>query len=608
MWNISGFHEAAIHAVPVPQLNKSNLMSNPSIPESLPLSDSTEIQEPTASIEATEAEPTEASDTGESFGSLLSQFEKSHVHKADDGSKQLQGTVIAVSAESVFLDIGYKTEGILPLAAFQNAGEMPKPGDTFAVSVKGRDVEGYYTLSCFKTVQPTDWSSLEQAFAEKATIVGTVSAVVKGGLHVDVGVRAFMPASRSGTRDAAEMEKLVGQEIRCRILKLEVAEEDIVVDRRAVLEEEERSTKERRYGQVKEGETVSGTIRSLADYGAFVDLGGVDGLLHVSDIAWGRVNNPADVLSVGQQIEAKVLKIDPERKRISLGMKQLLPHPWDALAEKYKTGERVRGTVTRLMDFGAFVELEPGIEGLIHLSEMSWAKKVRKPGDLLKSGDTVEAVILAVSVPERRISLGLKQALGDPWAEVVEKFAVGSKIEGPVTSITKFGAFVQLSEGVEGMVHVSEISADKHIHHPQDVLKVGQVVQAQVLEIDTAKRQLRLSIKQMIPTSLDEYIAEHKTGDIVTGRIMEVADGKARVELGEGLFSSCEISASTPAQEDSHSAGKADLSSLTAMLNARWKSGASATVSKPELTRGQIRNFRITHLDADTKKIALELA
>jgi small subunit ribosomal protein S1 len=245
------------------------------------------------------------------------------------------------------------------------------------------------------------------------------------------------------------------------------------VDRRVLTEEEDRSTRERRYGELKEGETVSGEVRSLTGYGAFVNIGGVDALLHIGDISWSRVNKPEDVLTVGQQIEAKVLKIDPEKQRISVGMKQLLPHPWDAVAATLKAGDRVHGVVTRVTDFGAFVELEPGVEGLIHLSEMSWAKKVRKPSDVLKTGDTVEAVVLGVNMGERRLSLGLKQTLGDPWAEAEQKFPAGSAIEGPVTSFTKFGAFVQLAEGVEGMVHVSEITAEKHIHHPQDVLRPG---------------------------------------------------------------------------------------------------------------------------------------
>jgi small subunit ribosomal protein S1 len=419
-----------------------------------------------------------------------------------------------------------------------------------------------------------------------------------------------MPASRSGVRDAAEMEKLVGQEIRCRITKLDVTEEDVVVDRRVIAEEEERATKERRYSEIQEGETVRGTVRSLADYGAFVDIGGVDGLLHVAEISWSRVNKPSDLLSVGQEIEARVLKVDPEKRRISLGMKQLLPHPWDAAAEKYKTGERVRGTVSRLADFGAFVELEPGVEGLIHISELSWSKKVRKPSDAVKAGENVEAVILGVNVPERRISLGLKQALGDPWVEAAKNLTIGSVIEGPVVSVTKFGAFVQIAEGVEGMIHVSEISAEKRINHPQDVLKLGQTVKAQVLDVDGVKRNVRLSIKQMVPSSLDEYIAEHKEGDAVTGRVIQVSGGVARVELGEGVQGTCRMTEDVPAKEEKPAAAKpADLSSLTSMLQSRWKSGASPTAAKPDASSaGQIRSFRISKLDPASKKIELELA
>ncbi len=554
------------------------------------------------------SEPQPTPESTESFEDILSQYEESHSRRLKDGSKQLEGTVVAISAESIFLDIGYKSEGILPLAEFQSGGETVKPGDRFPVSVTGRDPEGYYQLSRSRISQARDWPALEQAFAEKATIVGTVTAVVKGGLNVDVGVRAFLPASRSGTRDAAEMEKLVGQEIRCRITKLDVTEEDVVVDRRAIAEEEERLVKERRYSEVSVGETVHGTIHRLADYGAFVDLGGVDGLLHVSDIAWGRIDKPADVLSVGQEIEARVLKIDPEKRRISLGMKQLQPDPWDSVTERYKAGERVRGTVTRVLDFGAFVELEPGIEGLIHLSEMSWARRVKKAGDMLKPGETVEAVILGLSAGERRMSLGLKQALGDPWADAAQRFAAGTVIEGPITSLTKFGAFVQLSEGVEGMIHVSEISAEKRINHPQEVLKVGQSTRAQVLAIDTDRRLIRLSMKQLVPTSLEEYIAEHKEGDVVTGRILEISGEQTRVELGEGIQGVCRVVSERPAKEEAKPASKADLSSLSSMLQARWKGNAANATSKPEAMRaGQICSFRIAHLDRTAKKIELEL-
>ncbi len=560
-------------------------------------------------------EPPPNNESEESFGEVFSQYERAHKPKSPtEAGPGREGTVIAVSADSVYLDIGYTTEGILPLAAFQNDREPPKPGDKLRVTVKGRDPEGYYELTRGKVEQPTDWPSLEKAFADKATIVGTVTGVNKGGLTVDIGVRAFMPASRSGVRDAAELEKLVGQEIRCRITKLDVDDEDVVVDRRIIAEEEATAARERRYSEMKEGDTVRGTVRSLTDYGAFVDIGDVDALLHVGEISWARVNKPSDVLSVGDQIEARILKIEPDKRRISLSMKQLMPHPWDAVAQKYKTGERVRGTVTRLMDFGAFVELELGIEGLIHISEMSWGKKVRTPRDLVKPGETVEAIILGVNAAERRISLGLKQALGDPWADVPQKFPAGTVIQGPVTSIQKFGAFVQLTEGVEGLVHISELSAERRINHPQEVVRVGQTVQALVLSVDPEKRLIRLSLKQLVPTGLDEYIAEHKPGDVVSGRVLEMTGAEGRVELGEGIQAKCRMGPSaTKSKESTSTAGespkKADLSSLGSMLQARWKGAVPAPDAKAEPVRaGQIREFRITRLDPAAKQIEVELS
>ncbi len=564
---------------------------------------------PNPNVPTRETQPAENT---ESFGEILNQFQKSHSHKAEDG-RQLQATVIAITAEAVFFDIGYKSEGILPVTSLQGEtlqGQALKPGDKVSVTIKGRDADGYYELSRFKIARPMDWDALEKAFADKTPILGTVTAVVKGGFSVDVGVRAFMPASRSGVREASEMENLVGQEIRCRIIKLDVADEDVVVDRRAVAEEEERTAKDRLYSQIKEGDTVTGVVRSLTDYGAFVDVGGVDALLHVGDIAWGRVNKPADVLSVDQQIEVKVFKLATEgdKRRVSVGLKQLQPHPWDAVAGKYKAGDRVRGTVTRLMEFGAFVELEPGIEGLIHISEMSWSKgKVRKASDVVRPGETVEVVILGVNTAERRIALGLKQALGDPWADAPQRFPVGSAIEGPVSSLTKFGAFVQLAEGVEGMVHVSEISAEKRINQPADVLRVGQVVQAQVIAINPEKRQMRLSMKQLVPSGIDEYLEEHQEGDVVTGRLTD----DSRVELGDGIHAICRATSPAPATSAKSEAlkeAKADLSALSSMLQARWKSGPSATPKTEPARAGQVRNFRIVKIDRAAKKIEVEMA
>src|SRR5712692_2200674 len=551
--------------------------------------------------EATGVEP------NSSFGDILSQFEQAHASPAQSHGEGREGTVIAVSGESVFVDIGLKIEGILPVSEFRdkNGNVEIHPGDKLRVGITGRNEEGYYKLSKLKVQRPKDWAGLERAFQEKRAIAGVVTATVKGGLSVDIGVRAFMPASRSGAKDAAELEKLVGQEITCKIIKVDVADEDVVVDRRAVLEEEEAHNREERLADLKEGMTVPGTVRTLTDFGAFVDIGGIDGLLHVTDMSWSRVNKPSDLLKPGDQVDVQILKIEQggggkRGRRISLGMKQLQPDPWTLVVEKYKAGERARGTVTRVTDFGAFVELEPGIEGLIHLSELSWSKKVRKPADVVKPGDSVEVVVLGVHAGERRISLGLKQALGDPWEQAEKRFPAGSIVEGPITSLTKFGAFVQLDEALEGMIHIGDISAEKRINHPQDVLKPGQAVRAAVLEVDRGKRRIRLGLKQLQPTSMDEYIAEHKEGDLVSGRVANVSRGTARVELGEGIQASCNVGDTEPkATAESTEPAKADLSALSSMLSAKWKhgqAGGSGSAKREPARSGQIRSFRILKL------------
>ena len=572
-------------------------MSQDTAPENQPIPEVTSEPIAEAAVEPTE-----------NFGELLAQFERSHAHPPQAGRQQLEGRVISVSADQVFLDIGYKIEGVLPRSAFDNNAADVAPGQTYPVSITGRNEEGYYNLSRFKVAQPKDWSALEEAFTQKLAVVGTVTAVVKGGASVDIGVRAFMPASRSGTHDAAALEALVGQQITCRITKLDVADEDVVVDRRVVLEEQTRIEAEGRYAALKEGDAVNGTVRTFMPYGAFLDLGGIDGLLHVSDIAWTRIAKPEDVLAVGQKLEVKILKIDPDTRKISLGLKQLQPEPWETVTERYQTDQRISGSVTRVTDFGAFVELEPGIEGLIHVSEMSWGKKVRIASDILKPGERVDAVILGIQPEQRRISLGLKQTLTDPWTEVAQKFPVGSQVHGPVTKLMAFGAFVQIAEGVEGLVHISEIVADRRLNHPSEALRVGQTVDAQVLAIDAGKRQIKLSMKQLIPTGIDEYIAEHKVGDKVSGRV--VTESPVIIELGEGIRAACVTSAAPSAQTvNAATSAKADLSSLTSMLQARWKGSAPAATNQPEpLQAGQIRTFKITRLDPATKTIEVELA
>jgi small subunit ribosomal protein S1 len=552
----------------------------------------------------------------ESFGDLLRDYERTHTHRA--AQNRLEGTVVSVSTDQVFLDVGYKTEGVLPRSAFENNAEGVKAGDRFPVSITGRNEEHYYVLSRFKVAQPRDWSALEKAFADKTAVAGTVTAVIKGGLSVDVGVRAFMPASRSGTRDAAELEALVGTEITCRITKLDTTDEDVVVDRRVVLEEQSRAEMEGRRATLNVGDVMTGTVRTIMPYGAFVtiggaEFGGIDGLLHVSDISLTRIAKPEDVLSVGQELTVKILRIDPETKKISLGLKQLQPEPWENAVERFPVGARVSGTVTRLMDFGAFVEIEPGLEGLVHISEMSWAKKVRHPSDLLKTGDRVDAVILSVKPEEKRIALGLKQTLADPWVEAQRRYPAGSQVAGTVTKMMAFGAFVEIAEGVEGLVHISEIVPDRRLNHPSEALHTGQKVEALVLAIDTEKRQMKLSMKQLIPTSIDEYIAEHKPGDIVSGRVVEVKGSALRVDLGDGIHATGRIGKAQSAKADAPapeaaSPGKPDLSQLSSMLKARWKGNAPAPEAAPEpLAEGQLRSFKIVKLDAEKKSIEVEL-
>lgn len=611
-------------------MEKQAAMTNETLPESQLTSETT----PDPIVETTEAEPAEPEpveaavpaveppaaapapepdpEPEESFADLLRDFERTHSHKPDPAARQLQATVVSLSPDEVFFDIGYKTEGVLPRSAFKDNAASVQPGDSALVSVTGRNPEGYYQLSLFKIAQVRDWSAIEAAFADKVAVVGTVTEVRKGGLTVDIGVRAFMPASRSGTRDAAELEKLVGTEITCRITKLDVTEEDVVVDRRVVLEEQARAQSAARHAALEPGDVLPGTVRTLMPYGAFIDLGGLDGLLHISDIAHTRIAKPEDVLTVGQELQVKVLKIDPDTKKISLGLKQLQPEPWQTAPGRLAAGQRISGTVTRLADFGAFVEIEPGIEGLIHISEMAWGKKLRHPSDLLKEGSRVEAVILNINPETRRIALGMKQALPDPWSEAQRNFPAGSQVEGPVTKLMNFGAFVQIAEGVEGLVHISEIVADRRINHPSDVLRTGQIVQAQVLALDPEKRQIKLSMKQLIPTSIDEYIAEHKVGDKVSGRVVEHTPARTIVELGEGIRATCggaAAPAASIASTETSASGKPDLSSLSSMLKDRWKGNAPAAQSKPDpLAEAQIRTFKIVKLNPEAKKIEVELA
>jgi small subunit ribosomal protein S1 len=542
-----------------------------------------------------------------SFADILSDFEREH-HETP--GETLHGTVVSIGPETILFDIGRKTEGSLTLAKWRETqpGE-PKAGVTLPVTVSGRDEEGYYQLSTIKVDRPKDWTSLQSAFDAKRNIAGTVVEQVKGGFRVDIGVPAFMPASRSGVREADDMPALVGQEIQCRITKLDTEKEDIVVDRRIVVEEEQAVRRQQAFSELREGSLVRGRVRSLMDFGAFVELApNVDGLLHVIDMSYARVNKAADVVKIGDELELKILKIDPATHKIGLGLKQLQEDPWTLAARTFKVGDRVNGTVSRLADFGAFVELIPGVDGLIHLSELSWDKRVRKPGDLLKIGDRVETVILQVNPTERRIGLGYKQALGDPWEQVPQKFPVGATFEGPVTNLTQFGAFVDMGDGIEGMIHISDITNEKRLDHPKDKLAKGKIVKALVLEIDRERRRIRLGMKQLEPTTVDHYIAEHKTGEKVSGRLMDLQGGRAKVELGEGVVGLCQMKAPEKKSPAAEAPKSSDVGSLSAMLSAKWKQGGVSETSQESAKTGQILSFRIAHLDPAKRLIELELA
>jgi small subunit ribosomal protein S1 len=542
------------------------------------------------------------------FAEILSNFEQQHT---ESPGETLTGTIVSIGPEAILIDIGRKIEGALSLAKWQEARtDKPKAGMTIAVTAGPRNEEGYYQLSTDKVVQPKDWTGLQAAFAEKLIITGTVTELVKGGFRVDVGVRAFLPASRSGVREADEMPKLVGQEIQCRITKLDTENEDVVVDRRSIMEEEQAKRRQQAYSELREGAVVHGRVRSVMDFGAFVELmPGVDGLLHIIDMAYARIGKASDHVKVGDELDVKILKLDPNSKNISLGLKQLQEDPWTVALRTFQMGDRVSGTVSRLADFGAFVELMPGVDGLIHISELSWDKRVRKPGDLLKIGDRVEAVILQVNAADRRIGLGYKQALGDPWDAIQQKYPVGALVEGVVGNLTQFGAFVELGDGIEGMIHISDITNEKRLDHPKEKISKGQTVKALVLEIDKDRRRLRLGMKQLEPTTVDHYISEHQAGETVSGRLVEVSGDRAKVELGEGVIATCKLKKKEANTETVSGGSKpSDVGSLSAMLAARWKQGAGDTASKDTAVTGQVRTFKIASLDAGKRLIELELA
>ena len=581
--------------------------SNPEAPQNEALNppgDSSPASVPTpAAAEPPAALPAPETAGEGNFAELLSRFEaEGPVQAEPKAGDRLLGKVVNITSDALLVDIGAKAEGALKIESVRrDDGSLPAGvGDEIQVVVEGRDAEGNFNLSPISPDRPRTLEDLQAAFESGLVIRAKVTGIVKGGFSVQAGERGFLPQSRSGIRDTAEMHKLVGQEIRCRIVRAPQAK-NVVVDRRSVLEEEEREAEAAALERLREGDEVDATVRSLATYGAFVNLGGIDALLHVADMSWTHVGDPSKVVAIGDQVRVKVLKIDPAKRRISVGIKQLTPDPWERVAEKYEVGQRVRGAVLRTTDFGAFVELEPGVEGLIHISEMSWSRRVRKADDVLKPGEIAETVVLGVQPRQRRISLGLKQALGDPWADAATRYAPGTVVEGRVRNLQPFGAFVEIAEGVDGMIHIGDL-AENRLNHPSEVVKVGETVRAQVLELELEKRRLRLGMKQLLPTPADDFIAGHQLGDVVSGRVVRAYPG--RVELGERIEAVCP-SAVAPAK-------RVVQGTLGEKLAAVWKPPTPAT-PEPEptgvqLKPGEMRKFRLVKLDPEHKSIEVEPA
>ncbi|MHB8121863.1 MAG: 30S ribosomal protein S1 [Desulfuromonadaceae bacterium] len=451
--------------------------------------------------------------------------------------KIIEGTVVRVDQDTVLVDIGLKSEGHVPTAEFRDAdGEVSvQVGDKIRVLMTRQDGKKGYVLSKKKADYLSAWDKIGDACQEGGIIDGTITGKVNGGFTVDIGVQAFLPSSQVDIRPSSDSDSYIGVKGRFKVIKINQRRDNIVLSRRAVLEEERASIRDVTLEKLEEGQIVEGTIKNVTDYGAFVDLGGVDGLLHVSDLSWGRVGKPTDVLKPGQQITAKVLKFDRTKGKISLGIKQTLADPWLDVPAKFPIGGRVSGRVVSLMEYGAFVELEPGIEGLIHVSEMSWTKRVRRAADVLNIGDEVETVILGIDMGNRKISLGLKQVSENPWNTIAEKYPAGTRIEGQIKNMTDFGMFIGIEDGIDGLVHVSDMSWTKRIKHPGDVYEKGSLVQAVVLKVDVENERLSLGIKQLEPDPWSLAPGKYRAGALVTGKVTSLTDFGIFVELEEGI-------------------------------------------------------------------------
>jgi small subunit ribosomal protein S1 len=514
------------------------------------------------------------------FASILAAHEKEH-HSEVSENEVVKGRVIKITDQAVIIDVGFKSEGIVALAEFKDGETITvKPGDEVDVFVKQlENSEGYVELSRADAVRMQTWDLIEQAYRTGENVKARVLDRIKGGLRVDIGgVQAFLPGSQVDVRPVRNLDSFRNKDIDVRVLKVNKKRGNIVLSRKVLLEEEINSRKVETLKTLEEGIIVEGQVKNITEYGAFIDLGGIDGLLHITDMSWGRIQNPNEIFKVGENVQVKVLKFDRDKERVSLGYKQLIPDPWATTFERFPSGSRVKGKVVSVTDYGAFVELEDGIEGLIHVSEMSWSKRVKHPSKLVNVGQDVEAQVLAVDQNNRRISLGMKQIEPNPWDTIQERYSVGTRVKGRVRNLTDFGAFVEVEDGIDGLVHVSDISWTKRIKHPNEALKKNQEVEAVITAIDVGNRRLSLSIKDLEPNAWDRFFNEHKPGDVVSGKVTRFANFGAFVELEDGIEGLCHVSELS----DQH-------------------------VDRPEdaVKQGQKLQFKILKMDREAKKIGL---